>query len=274
VRCSGLEDQPVDSEWTIASDGVDRSALVHIPPGYDPTIGTAVVLNFHGFQGNADQQAGLSQMTADADDAGYIVVYPEGTGFVQSWNGGACCGTAASSDTDDVQFASDLIDELGRRLCVDPDRIYSTGMSNGGFLSHRLGCELSDRIAAIAPVAGVIGVDSCEPTRPLPVIQFHGTSDTLVPYEGSTISGYPSVAETIDGWAERNGCAGGDLELVSENGDSRCEQVPGCPDDAPVMVCTVEDGGHTWPGGTPVPILGKTTQDLDANAVMWELFSR
>jgi polyhydroxybutyrate depolymerase len=141
-------------------------------------------------------------------------------------------------------------------------------------LSHRLGCELSDRIAAIAPVAGVIGVDSCEPTRPLPVIQFHGTSDTLVPYEGSTISGYPSVAETIDGWAERNGCAGGDLELVSENGDSRCEQVPGCPDDAPVMVCTVEDGGHTWPGGTPVPILGKTTQDLDANAVMWELFSR
>jgi polyhydroxybutyrate depolymerase len=210
-------------------------------------------------------------MNDDSDARGFVAVYPQGTGLAPSWNAGACCGAAASSNTDDVQFASDLIDELERRLCVDPARVFSTGMSNGGFLSHRLGCELADRIAAIGPVAGVMGIDACDPARPIPVIHFHGTSDTVVPYTGSTALGFRSVADTIDGWAERNGCTG-DLEPLSENGDSRCEQVAGCPAGAEVILCTVEAGGHTWPGGTPVPLLGKTTADLDANETMWQLF--
>src|SRR5690606_3308049 len=148
--------------------------------------GTMLVLNFHGFTSADWQEALLTRMDREVDARGVIVAYPQGV--ATSWNAGACCGTAWADAVDDVGFVRALIEHLEAEYCIDARGVDATGMSNGGFLSHRLACELSDRIAAIAPVAGVLGVDpaSCAPSRPVPVWQFHGTEDPLVPYEGGT----------------------------------------------------------------------------------------
>jgi polyhydroxybutyrate depolymerase len=269
VRCEGRGEQASDSVWTLRSGGVERRARVVIPPGYDPTIPTAVMLNFHGFTSNGEQQAEISRMSALAAAEGFIVVYPEGLGTPQGWTGGDCCDRAGVVGIDDVALVDDLLDELERLLCVDTDRVFSTGLSNGGFLSYRLACELSERIAGIAPVAGVLGIDDCVPARPIPLIHFHGTADAFVPYHGSLV--FASVDETIAAWTAMNGCDG-ESEVIHDQGDARCVRHLGCDEGAPVIRCTIDGGGHTWPGGTPIPA-GETSTDLDASAMMWETLS-
>lgn len=271
ASCEGRITQPVDSDWTIVSGGIERNLQVHVPAQYDPTAPTPLVLNFHGFTSNASQQRLLSRMDAKADTEGFIAVYPNGTGSPQSWNADVCCGDAQQNQIDDVQFVRDMLSELENRLCIDTTRIYATGMSNGGFMSHRLACELSDRIAAIAPVAGHALQLTCDPTRPVPVAHFHGDLDTVVPYAGSAGLGFPPVPDSIAAWAERNGCSSTTQEVFQE-GDSLCVEYSTCPAGGEVILCTVEDGGHTWPGGVPVPTLGKTTSDLSATDFMWEFF--
>jgi polyhydroxybutyrate depolymerase len=175
------------------------------------------------------------------------------------------------NNVDDIGFVRDLLATADDRLCVDDARIYSTGMSNGGFLSHRIGCELSDRIAAIAPVAGVNGMTSCAPSRPVPLMHFHGTADPLVPYTGSTSLGFISVPDSFAAWGARDGCTGDPVETF-RNGDSHCATYQQCGAGADVTPCTVDNGGHTWPGGLPVPSLGNTTTDLNATDAMWTFF--
>jgi polyhydroxybutyrate depolymerase len=231
-----------------------------------------VVLNFHGFTSDEKQQQLLSGMNTKSDVAGFIAVHPRGTGVPLSWNAGACCGQASMEGVDDVRFVREMLDRLETELCVDGKRVYATGMSNGGFLSHRLACELSDRIAAVAPVAGVLGVSRCTPPRAVPVMQFHGTLDPLVPYNGEPVKGFPSVATTIDGWAARNACSPEVIESYRKV-DTHCATHNKCPGDATVTLCTVDGGGHTWPGGLPVPSLGHTTSYLSATDAMWEFFA-
>ena len=269
--CTGKVAQPLDKTWTLMSGGVSRTANVHVPVSYDPTKPTAVVLNFHGFTSDAGQQALLTGMTPKADAEGFVVVYPQGLN--DSWNAGACCGMSASSQVDDVAFVGDLLDALEAQLCVDAKRVYATGMSNGGFLSHRLACELSDRIAAVAPVAGVLGVPSCNPTRAMPVMHFHGTLDPLVPYNGDAALGFISVPDTFGGWGTRDGCTGSPVETYRNN-DSHCSTYESCGAAATVTLCTVDGGGHTWPGGLPVPSLGYTTTNLSATDAMWAFFTK
>ncbi len=262
--CDGLEGQPLNAVWTVQTDDGQRSFRVHVPASYDPATPTPVVLNFHGLSSNGIQQEFFSGMVAKSDAAGFIVVHPEGIG--NSWNAGVgCCGDALSMNIDDVGFTGAMLDELQAELCVDTRRVYSTGMSNGGYMSHRLGCELADRIAAIGPVAGVNGVASCAPGRPVPVMHFHGTADSVVSY------GY--VAAAMSGWVGRNGCDT-KSEVTFANGDSTCETWSGCDGGVEVVLCTVDQGGHTWPGGAVAPSLGKTTTDLVANDAMWDFFQR
>lgn len=269
--CELVDELPQDGRVVLEHDGRQRQYTVHVPAGLGD--GPApVVLNFHGYTSNADQQRAFSVMDATADERGFVVVYPDGTGSTPSWNGGTCCGTAMTGDVDDVGFVAALLDDLERRVCVDPERVYATGLSNGGFFSHRLACELSERIAGIAPVAGVIGIERCEPTRPLPVVMFHGTADTLVPYDGGGLGGFPSVADTTSDWAARNGCDD-TPEVVYEQGDVTCIEHGGCTDEATVRLCTVDGGGHTWPSGTIPAIAGHTTFDVDANAMMWDVWT-
>lgn len=271
--CAGKALLAGDLDWKLTPDKVEREVHVHLPKSYDPSRALPVVLDFHGLGSNATEQSFLTHMNEKADKAGFIAVHPEGTGASRSWNAGACCGQAASAGVDDVAFVAKILDELEAKLCVDTHRVFATGMSNGGFLSHRLACELSSRIAAVAPVAGVLGVPACNPSRPMSVFQFHGTLDPLVAYDGNPGLGFPSVAQTLSGWAGRSGCTTTPRE-TSKKGDVTCVTYDDCKAGAEVSLCTVNGGGHTWPGGTPVPSLGYTTKDIVATDAMWDFFMK
>jgi len=265
--CAGRRPMPVDREIVIRSGGADRTARVHVPESYRPTSRTPLVLVFHAYLSDAPQMILYGGMNAKADEAGFIAVHPQGT--ANSWNAGACCGEAARGGVDDVGFVRDLLDTLEAELCVDPRRIFATGMSNGGFFSHRLACELSERIAAVAPVAGVLGLGTCTPTRPVSVLQFHGTLDSVVPYGGSDTLGFGSVASTMDGWRRRDGCHGPPRE-VARTTDVRCEAWD-CMEQSEVRLCTVTGGGHTWPGGLPIAGV-HTSQSVRAADAAWAFF--
>jgi polyhydroxybutyrate depolymerase len=249
--------------------GTIRSTLLAGPTTL-PSKPLPLILNFHGYSDGPEEQAGFSLMSDHAVQEGYVVAYPRGTGALKGWNAGACCGTAASSGIDDVAFAEALIDEIAATACIDRSRVYAVGYSNGGFLSHRLACELSDKIAGIASVAGVMGISTCNPLRSIPVMQIHGTADSIVPYLGSLATGFPSVDATMEDWRQRSGCSEQTVTSYAQ-GDATCVAWEGC--DSPVSRCTIEGGGHTWPGGSAPAIRGKVSTDLDATAAMWEFFN-
>ena len=270
VNCENLAIPENDQDWTLSVGGRQRIASVHLPSGYQPSQPTPVVLNFHGYSSNASQQALVSRMIAKSDAEGFIVVHASGIGALKSWNGGVCCGVAAQQNVDDVAFVAELLNQLEARVCVDRARVFSTGLSNGGFLSHRLACELSDRIAAIAPVAGVLGIANCTPSRAVPVVHFHGTADNVVPYNGNPAINYGAVSDTIEFWTAQNHCSG--EQTVFNQGDATCVAATGCDADASVTLCTISGGGHNWPGGIPFPGGGKTSTDISATDFMWDFF--
>jgi polyhydroxybutyrate depolymerase len=157
-----------------------------------------------------------------------------------------------------------IVADVAARACVDLSRVYATGLSNGGFLSHRLACEASDLVAAIAPVASVIGVpmDECTPGAAVPVMHVHGTSDFLVPYDGNFF--YPSVQATVEHWVTTNGCD--DTPAVTLDASrTTCETWSGCRDGSEVVLCTIEGGGHEWP---------PESSGLSTTDAIWDFLSR
>jgi polyhydroxybutyrate depolymerase len=278
-------------ETISTADGV-RSYRLHVPPSYTGLDHVPLLLNFHGFGSNANAQEVYSGLSARSDEAdgGFIVVHPEGkqlngTG-PQYWNS----MRIASPEPDDVAFIETLLDALESQLCIDTDRIYSTGMSNGGLMSSRLGCSLSSRIAAIAPVAGAVFPpaftqpfpnDTCPDTRAVPLISFHGTDDTSVPFNGGTGTGGLTfrlpIDDEVDGpdvmseWAAHNGCSSGRQKSTLTD-EVDVVEYTGCTDGATVRLYIVNGGGHTWPGSFDVPGLGYVTQDISATDLIWEFF--
>jgi polyhydroxybutyrate depolymerase len=266
--CSPNAPAVSSGDRTIDHAGTPRRYKLHVPAGYAGTP-TPLVFDLHGYSESAGQQRALTSMTAKADAEGFVVVHPEGLGFLQGWNAGTCC----NGEDDDVDLVRTLIDALSDELCIDPKRVYSTGLSNGGAMSHRLACELSDRIAAIAPVAGtpVMTMDNCQPTRPVSVLHFHGTADAIVPYNGNALFGVPSVDATIERWTQIDGCTGSPATTFDQ-GDVTCTTRSGCDAGSAVTLCRVDGGGHTWPGGQPRPLYGHTTDDIDATDAIWSFF--
>jgi polyhydroxybutyrate depolymerase len=250
-------------------EGSTRSTLLAGPTEL-PAAPLPLVINFHGYTDSPELQEGFSVMSEHALAQGYVVAYPSGTGVLKSWNAGSCCGDAAMTGTSDVDFTAALIEQIAAVACIDRRRVYAVGYSNGGFLSHRLACELSDKIAGIASVAGVIGISECAPSRAIPVLQFHGSADSVVPYAGNALLGFPSVDETMEGWRTRSGCSDAEPVVVFQEGDATCVEWSGC--EQPLRRCRIEGGGHTWPGGTAPAIRGKVSVDVDATAMMWEFF--
>lgn len=277
--CIGKKASSGDSAITLQSGGLARTFYVHVPPSYDPTRGAMLVLNFHGFTNAALIQKVISRMDASADAHGYIAVYPEGV--ATSWNAGDCCGTAWNNAVDDVAFVKTMLTRLESDWCVDPKRMFATGYSNGGFLSYRLACEMADAFAAIAPVAGEMGIDAtkCKPSRPVPVLDFHGTSDPIVPYNGGVplvqtgmgLINFRSTAETISVWRDKDGCLGAG-KVIYQQGDTTCTRYDTCKMGSEVVHCKIDGGGHTWPGGVPVPLVGKTSTDISATETMVKFF--
>ena len=267
---------------------VRRSYLVHVPPGYDPATPNPVVLAFHGGGANAENMVVFSGLNEKADQAGFIVVYPAGSGRLQrllTFNAGNCCGHAASSNVDDVAFTRALLDDLAEVVNVDRRRVFATGMSNGAMMTYRLASELSDRIAAIAPVSGPMGMKECHPGRPVPVMHFHGDADEFAPFKGGKGRGpsgtdFYSVQHSIDAWVAANGCEKTPTvtQLADRQDDGttvRQVRYGSGKEGAEVVLVVIEGGGHTWPGTEPrMQALGTSTREISANDMMWEFFQR
>ena len=279
---------PGDHTRTLQVDGRERSYLVHIPPKHDPKKPTPVVLVFHGGGTNAQIMVRFCGMNKKSDEVGFVAVYPNGTGTADlflTWNAGGFQGPNADKRPNDVKFVSMLLDDVTTVVNVDSKRVYATGMSNGGMMCYRLGAELSDRIAAIAPVSGTMAIPDYKPKRPVPVMHFHGTTDNIVPFNGPS-KGTPkfltfkSVEETIRLCAKANGCPETpvveDLPDKADDGTKAKQKTfgPG-KDGAEVVLVEIEGGGHTWPGQEPpVGFIGKSTKDISANDLMWEFFKK
>jgi polyhydroxybutyrate depolymerase len=264
----------------IVSSGQRRSYLLHAPPNYDPITPVPLVVSLHGFAEWPAHLRDISRWNGLADQHGFIVVYPAGAGFPRRWQaGGGALGSGEAMR--DVTFIADLIAYLRARYSIDATRIYVNGFSNGGGMAYLLACQLADRIAAAGGVAGayLYPPDACRPHRPVPFIAFHGTADPLVPYDGGRFARFdhpfPAVPDWVAAWAGRNGCNPIPVPLPGR-GKSSGRQYTNCRDEADVIFYTIEGGGHTWPGGAPMPrlIVGRTTRDLDATAAMWAFFSR
>lgn len=269
-------------------DGRKRFYEIHIPHGYHKEEAIPVVLNFHGGGGNPAQQRKDSQMDSVSDVNNFIVVYPAGTGKLQerflTYNAGVCCGYAKENNIDDVSFTEAILDDLAAFFHIDQGRIYATGFSNGAFMCYRLAFQLADRIAAIAPVSGVIGVDMSQykPARSVSVIHFHGLKDMHVAYNGGVGQKAQekiprlSVAESIQYWIKYNGCSLEQPEEFRKNAAIRTSYGSG-KDGSEVVLWTLEDGGHAWPGGKstlPEQMVGKLNRDISASELIWEFFQK
>jgi polyhydroxybutyrate depolymerase len=254
-----------DSIESLMSGGVARQYRLHISTAYQAGHAAPLVINLHGYNSNAAQQERVSQMSVEADSAGFIVAYPEGLGDPQSWK----FGNRAEGQAD-VGFIRDLIGHLQDQLSIDSQRIYVTGISNGAEMSYRLACDLGDTIAAFAPVAGGYPpFNDCKATSPVPVVVFHGTADQLLPYTGKPPLLLP-VHDWVASWAARNGCATAPAAILRQ-GDVTGEHWGGCRAGADVVLYTIDGKGHSWPGSAmPARI---TTRDIDATDVIWEFFA-
>jgi len=267
---------------TLVLDGVTRSYVVRAPALPAGATRVPMVIVLHGGGGNAANAETMTGFTAKAAKEGFIVVYPNGSGRLQdkllTWNAGHCCAYAMKEGVDDVKFIDALIDTMVRDYPVDAHRIYVTGMSNGGMMTHRLGRELSGRIAAIAPVVATVFGDEARPARPLPALIINGMLDKNVPYLGGPPGG--RGARGWDGtptqpalkqwefWATANGCK--PTPRKEENAkwilwSNACA--------APVELYLIKDNGHAWPGGQAGSRRGdKPSTAMNATDVIWEFF--
>jgi polyhydroxybutyrate depolymerase len=279
---------PGDHTRTLRVDGWERSYLVHVPPKYDPKRPTPVVLIFHGAMTNAPIMVAFCGMSQKADEAGFVAVYPDGTGTANlflTWNSGGFHLPNADKRPDDVKFVSMLLDDLATVVSIDLKQVYASGLSNGGMMCYRLAAELSDRIAAIAPVSGTMAVEEYKPKRPVPIMHFHGTADAIVPFNGPgkdtpKFLTFKSVEETIRTCAKANSCpetpTQEDLPDKADDGTKVKMKTYGpAKDGAEVVLFEIEGGGHTWPGRDPlVRFLGKSSKDISANDLIWEFFQK
>jgi polyhydroxybutyrate depolymerase len=261
---------------TLVSSGVKRRYLLHVPKSYNPSVATPLVVSIHGYAEWPAHQMQISRWNELADKNGFIVVYPCGTNFPLRWH----THGAPGSPTDpmlDVTFIAELIDHLAREYNIDPARIYANGLSNGGGMSFVLSCELSERIAAVGLVSGayLYPWDACHPARPVPAIVFHGTDDPIVPFRGGPSRAFnipfPAIPQWVEALANRHGCDAAP-QVLSTTGEASVVKYTNCAAD--VVFYTIAGGGHAWPGGVAIPefIVGHTTQDIDATALMWEFF--
>lgn len=234
-----------DFERMIDIGGEMRRALVHVPAGLGEAA-VPLVIVMHGFTESPEDIRATSHFDEVADERGFIVAYPEGKNG--SWNGGTCCGLSELMGEEDVAFVSAVIDDVKSSHCVDPLRVHASGFSNGGFMAHRLGCELANRIASIGVVAGQQSLETCSPARPLAVLQIHGLSDPVVPFGGNPFLGYPPTEETVGGWRERDQCDTSETVTYDMDGVS-CVARQSCASSTSVELCSVEGGGHDWFGG-------------------------
>lgn len=256
------------SEYFIESGGLQRRFLLYVPAGYNSRHKIPVVFDLHGSTSFPEQELALSQTDILADHNGFAVIAPEGLdGF---WN-----VPVDPAKPDDVQFISDVIDKVDALLCINTNRVYATGFSGGGRMVSQLGCDLPDRIAAIAPVGGLRFPAPCQDQ--IPVITFHGTADPINPYDGGGPDYWQTgVEEAIQGWSRHNGCfTKSDEQQISES-VTRVKLL-WCNYYNDVELYRIEEMGHQWPG-SPLELdndrFGTPSDAINATETMWNFFRR
>jgi polyhydroxybutyrate depolymerase len=258
-------------------DGVDRHYLLHVPRGAGPF---PLVLAFHGRMGRGRGMIGLTGLSAIADEEGVVVAYPDG--IDRHWNDGRL---PAGGSLVDVDFARSLIDRLAAELPIDRSRVYAAGISNGAMLRQRLACLLSDRLAAVASVAGTMPGDvapDCHPAIPVAVMLVEGTGDPLVPYGGGLLEQWGpfgggkvlSAVASFDLWRRIDRCGAGGQAPPSPDGVDR-RRAESCATGSAVELVSLTPGGHTWPGGPqylPAAIIGPVNREFAASREILAFF--
>lgn len=249
-----------------------RNYITYVPASYTGTDAVPVLLNFHGLTMSATVHLELGDFRSIADTAGFIIVHPQGLlhNGQTHWNIG---GITKGSQVDDIGFVNHLLDTLIKEYNVDTTRIYSTGYSNGGGMSHLLACQLSHRIAAVASVAGTMSIevyDSCNAQRPIPVLQIHGTNDQSSKYDGSTWG--KKIEDVLDYWATSNNCTNDTTWSNLPNKDTADNSTVQklvynqCDDCSKVVHYKIINGSHSWPGNR------WANNDINASAAIWDFF--
>ncbi|WNV75929.1 PHB depolymerase family esterase [Geodermatophilus sp. DSM 44513] len=288
-----------DLTLDVTHEGVTYPVAVYVPGGLPADRVLPLVLNLHGSTGNGPQQMDVSELRPVADREGFVVAAPSGAipltprtppdpAGSWAWNVPGVPTTEnalpPADARDDVAFLGRVADVVSDRLCTDDARTYATGYSGGGRMASTLACRTPERVAAIAPVAGlragrpdpddtsVPEVEDCRPDRPVPVVTFHGQQDAVNPYDGSPDLrwGY-DVPLAVQTWARLDGCrVGPDAVTVSPHvtrlGYTQCDG------GSEVQLYRVSDGGHTWPGTEYPTSNGTVTQEIEAAEVVWDFF--
>jgi polyhydroxybutyrate depolymerase len=257
-----------DSEYFVNANRMQRTYWLHVPPDLSAAEPAAIVFVFHGFSENGKYMSQTTGMNQIADANGFLVVYPNGTFFPGSlsWNAGGCCGDAFEGQVDEPAFVREILSDLERTFTVDVKRIYATGFSNGAMLAYRLGCEMSDTFASIAPVAGLLAFGPCQPTQPVSLLHIHGSSDVAVPFRGggtnpSTGLPFTSVEMGIATWVRLDGCP--ESPQTEEVGISAHTIYSPCRNGTAVELYVVRGLGHVWPSASVLP----------ASQVIWDFFA-
>lgn len=270
--------QATDILGTIQSGGLTREYRLYKPNIYTGATPVPLIINMHGYTSNNFEQEFYGDFRAISDTANFLIVHPNGTLDGQGnrfWN------TFGSGEAvNDVAFISNLIDTLAASYNIDPQRIYATGMSNGGFMSYTLACELNGRIAAIASVTGSMitpKLNACTLQHPVPVMEIHGTADNTVPYNGSALSAFVPIPTLVNTWVALNHCnptpVFSDVPNINTGDGCTAEHYVYSGGDAGATVehYKIIGGGHTWPGSPFV--IGVTNQDFRASQEIWRFFS-
>lgn len=260
---------------SLTFEGQTRTYIAYVPASYTPGQPTPLVFVLHGFTQSAQAIMGYSGFNALADTAGFIAVYANGVG--NAWN--ISTSFPGGSTADDVGFISALIDRMSADYTIDALRVYTCGFSAGGFMSHRLACELNNRIAAAGSVAGTMtagAFSQCAPVRPVPFMHIHGTADAIVSYNGGL--GNQSAEQVLGLWTSRDSCAQPAVvtplpDLVSEGSTVERQVWSPCAAGVRVEHLKILNGGHTWPGASGSSGLGNTNRDISATAELWRFFS-
>ncbi|HMJ53157.1 MAG TPA: hypothetical protein VK540_13815 [Polyangiaceae bacterium] len=263
-----------------------RQYKVHVPPSYDCRVPMPVLFCIHGLQqngvmfcvnGTSGKTSGAKGFVDKSNEAGFILVAPNG--YMSSWNGGTGhYGAAASMGLDDVGLMKAIFAELKTHVNVDTKKVFAAGLSNGAYMSYRLGCEAADIFTAVAPGAGgIVDKTGCSPSRPMSVLDIHGTMDSLVPFSEQV----PSA----DAIATKNGCTTMTTAATvpASGGDTTCVTYSGCPSGIEVTRCAIQGGGHVWfgdpscgtgAGAAGCVFVGANSTFLNNTDVVWDFFKR
>jgi polyhydroxybutyrate depolymerase len=277
-----------DARESITVDGLERTYRLHVPSTYDSSKPVPLVLALHGRLGTGEGQERLSHFDKISDEHGFLVVYPDG--LDRSWADGRGKTPSDEKGVSDVKFLSELIQRLESQYKVDAARVYATGMSNGGFMSGRLACDLSDKIAAVGIVAASLSTNtaaSCKPLKPVSVLIIQGTEDPLVPFQGGALGKNGDRGEVLSHdaavkkFVALNRCSASPQtqhlpDTANDGTSTNLAIYEGCSAGTQVRSYTVEGAGHTWPGGMqylPSALIGKTSHNFDASEAIWEFFA-